>query len=398
MKNQFYMSHKKYILLIIPFLLLFCCSKGERSKIMMVGERIVVNPKQADCFKYSDIFDSVDYITIPTDTNFIIGSIDKMIVTDSHILIMDKFITHSIFIFDKKGEKKVQLYKRGKGPGEYITLQDIFFDSVTQELAIYCNLSRKIVYYNLDGEFIREKQIAFYVGRITPLKNNYAVFCEYLHNKVMMKDREYPNLFLITNTDSVISSTSYFSNVDVSVVWSSMPDFSTVNDTTLAIKPDHCNTVYHITENDIKPRYYIDFGRYNLDERYWAKTEERESTVETVDEYCNDLGFCESYLFFEDSRFLYFKYKQNKKIRFVFHSLDTNKTINADRFINDMDQITLYNPKFIINKKIYCILNAEEIINAKDYLKQNKLLPNRVLDNIKEFDNPVIVVFSLKEF
>jgi hypothetical protein len=383
-------------------IILCCCSCTNESEnnfeFYAVGDDIIINPSETNEIRYSQLFNSVNYIRIPTDSNFLIGNIDKLLITENHVLIMDKYISRSVFIFDKAGKNKIQLYKQGRGPGEYIAMQDIYFNSTTQELSIYCNMRKKMLYYDLTGKFIREKPITYNAGRVIPVGENYAVFCEYRLNEKFKKERQYPNLLLSTKTDSLISSTCFFSNVDVSIVWSSLPDFSQWNKKIAAIKPDHCNIVYHVTEDSIYPAYHLDFGKYSLDTRYWKKTKEYGTSVEKVDDYCNRLGFCESYNFLEDSDYLYFNYKQNKKIHFAFYSLKTKKLVNAHKLTNDMDQITLFYPKFFQDKKFYCLLSSEDIIMAKKYLAQNQLIPTHILDNVEEFDNPVIVVFSLKDF
>ncbi len=56
---------------------------------------------------------------------------------------------------------------------------------------------------------------------------------------------------------SILSMANYFKGeINPSVVWSSLCDFSLVGDS-LSIKPDHCNIVYHIVGNNIYPAYKL---------------------------------------------------------------------------------------------------------------------------------------------
>ena len=52
----------------------------------------------------SDIADSLSYIKLATDTSNLIGVIDKIIPLKDRILIVDKDITQTIYIFDKSGK------------------------------------------------------------------------------------------------------------------------------------------------------------------------------------------------------------------------------------------------------------------------------------------------------
>lgn len=377
------------------------CGKRENNTIVTIidgDKNISIDPIQSvDNTYFSNIFSSIEYIQIPTDSTFLIGNIDKMIVVDNHIIIMDKYISRSVFIFEKNKQKKVVIHKQGKGPGEYAALQDIFYNAVTNELGIFCNLQRKIVYYSLEGEYSREQPLNINAGKILPVQDNVAAYCEFYRNENLNQHDNYPNVTLIS-TNSVIQSDCFFYDVDPSVVWSSNPDFSRVDHNTIAILPDHCNTVYHINEDSIHAMFQFDFGKHNLDEQYWKKTREEGISVEEVDEFCYHEGYCETYNFRQDSSYIFVKYRHKGKHFFVFHSLITDVTINSQRLINDMDKTTLFFPKFFKNNKFYCLIESEEIALVKSYLKQNKLLPDKILDNCKEFDNPVIAVLSLKDF
>jgi hypothetical protein len=386
---------------VIIFIFLLSCGKNDQydSDNIIAHEIISINPLNAQKVNYSQIFSAVDYIPIPTDNDFLIGNIDKLLVTENNVLIMDKYITHSVFIFDKMSTKKIQLYKQGNGPGEYISMQDVFFDSDKQEVAIYCNMRKKLLYYNLEGKFVREKPVSFFGARFSPVGKNEVMFCEYFINHTGKKRKKYPNIILSSRIGDIKSSADFFfEDVDVSIVWSSLPDFSKVDERVVSIKPDHCNIVYHVSEDSIFPAYQLDFGKYNIDARYWKKARENNVTLKRVDDYCNSLELCESYCILEDADYLFFNYKQKNKIYTAFYSKKTKKLINANAFMNDMDQITAFYPIYIQDKKIYCILSSEDIITAKSYLTQNKLLPADVLNNVQEFDNPVIAVFTLKDF
>ncbi|GHV27004.1 hypothetical protein FACS1894176_08440 [Bacteroidia bacterium] len=384
------------ILLIAP-----SCTQDSRndSEMIVADNTLLINPSEAQKVNYSQVFSKVDYIPIPTDEDFLIGDVDKLIVTDSHILMMDKYISHSVFIFDKSGTEKIQLSKLGNAPGEYVVMQDIFFDSEKQELVIYCNIRKKLLCYNVNGKFIREESIPFRGWRVKPVGNNYAIFSDYIFNDNAKKSKKYPNIILSSLSENIISSADFFTeDVDTKIVWSSVPDFSETTDKSVSIKPDHGNIVYHITADSIYPAYRLDFGKYNIDARYWEKATEKGVTLKRVNEYCNALGLCESYNLLEDSDYLYFNYKQKEKANTVFYSKKTNKMVHANAFLNDMDQITAFHPKLLYDKKIYCLLKAEDILLAKTFLAQNKLLPPEILDNTQEFDNPVIVIFTLKDF
>ncbi len=391
------MTHKLYTI-IISFLLCSCTSniiiESEQANIT-----INIDPQKSQNMKYSDIFSIIEHIPIPTDSNFLIGNIDKLSITDSLIILMDKSISNSIFIFDKQGNDKLKIHKPGKGPGEYNVLTDMYYDTNKGAIGIHCKRRRKLIYYTPQGEYIQEKTVPFYVSRVLPLTDNYALFCDYSCNTETEKKQNFANIILSDSQKGIISTANYFNgNIKRSIVYSSDPDFSRWSNDTLSIKPDHSNIIYHLTSDNIFSAYKLNFGKYTLDHRFWNLAYKENTTFEKITELCDNLGICESFNVLEDKDYLFLRYKFKGKVCSVFYSKKTGKMFNIKKFNNDMDGITVFYPKLIKDNKIYCTLTTEDLLTAKDYLIQNKLISPKLINNVKEFDNPIIVAFTLKKF
>jgi hypothetical protein len=312
---------------------------------------------------------------------------------------MDKYITKSVYAFDRQGKNKIVINRHGNGPGDYIAMRDIYFDKKQNAIGIHCAMRKKLLYYNMQGQYIREESLPFYTTRVFPLSDNYLMYGDYSNNAELEKKKTYPNVILTTQQGKVLSSADfYYKNIDRSVVWSSEPDFSEYSKGSVSIKPDHCNIVYHATTDSIYPAYRLDFGEFTLDKSYWKKARENGATLEKVKEYCYNKGFCETLRMLEDNDYLFFKYRFKDKINCVFYSKKTGKMIHIDLFKNDIDDITAFFPILLQDNKMYCLLSVEDIFTAKKYLVENQLLPDKILNSVKEFDNPVIVAFTLKDF
>ena len=61
-----------------------------------------------------------------------------------------------------------------------------------------------------------------------------------------------------------------------------------------------------------------------------------------------------------------------------------------------MDYVTLFRPIAIHDDKLYCLLDSEEVYKMKEEL--TGVLPDRLLENVQEFGNPIIAIFTLKPF
>lgn len=58
--------------------------------------------KKESNIKLSSLVDSIYYIPLETKDEFLIGNIDKLIVTDKEIYVLDKNITTATYCFDQK--------------------------------------------------------------------------------------------------------------------------------------------------------------------------------------------------------------------------------------------------------------------------------------------------------
>ena len=123
-----------------------------------------------------DMVKSIDYIKL--DSSEPVGVIDKMIVTNDKIFIMDSFAAQQIFVFDKTGKLLFRIKNKGRGPKEYISIWDMQVDTIRNEILVNDALARSYLYYSTDdGTFLRrEKGIAnCYLARIDSLSINLQI-------------------------------------------------------------------------------------------------------------------------------------------------------------------------------------------------------------------------------
>lgn len=140
---------------------------------------------------------------------------------------MDREISNSIFIFDRYGKNKVRLQKVGRGPGEYLVLQDFHYDTNERALGIHCTRRRKLMYYSPEGEYLFEKPLPFHALRAVPLSNRYALFCDYIRNVNSKHKGKLANIMLTNSEKEILSSADFFErDRNMRVIYTSFPDFS----------------------------------------------------------------------------------------------------------------------------------------------------------------------------
>ncbi|HWR94939.1 MAG TPA: 6-bladed beta-propeller [Flavobacterium sp.] len=100
-------------------------------------------------------FMDVEYIPLETKTEFVTQG-DVMAIGDKFIFVKNGANDGDIFVFDRKTGKALRKINRmGKGPEEYIHITDIVLDEVNNEIYINCISTKKILVYDLLGNFKR---------------------------------------------------------------------------------------------------------------------------------------------------------------------------------------------------------------------------------------------------
>jgi len=120
------------------------------------NDLITINIDQANMHNtilFSEIFKQIRIVPLETTRECLIGNIDKMLIRNDTIYILDEKIARSLFVFDKTGKFIRKIGKLGKGPGEYNKPRSFSIDTKNKIINIYG--VGKILNYTLNGDFIR---------------------------------------------------------------------------------------------------------------------------------------------------------------------------------------------------------------------------------------------------
>jgi hypothetical protein len=113
----------------------------------------LVNKSQA--INITDIVDSVKFIKLETTDESLIGEIRHVIFYDGLYYINEKK-SASVLVFDETGKYKFKISKKGRGPGEYGEISRLLIDKKNRRILIYDVHARKMIYYTLEGQFVKE--------------------------------------------------------------------------------------------------------------------------------------------------------------------------------------------------------------------------------------------------
>lgn len=127
------------------------CKKSDTKQLITVDVTKSYPEKELILQDFMD----VEYIPLETNKEFVTQGV-VMAIGSKYIIVKNRTEEGDIFVFDRKSGKALRkINKKGKGPEEYSHLTDIVLDEENNELFVNCLTSKKILVYDLFGNFKR---------------------------------------------------------------------------------------------------------------------------------------------------------------------------------------------------------------------------------------------------
>ena len=154
----------KAISIIRLYTIIFCittlysCNKSSIITDFSNIETITIDYENGPIVCFDSIVSDIKFIKLETKENNMIGDIYKMLITNDRIIIADKFSSKSVHLFDISGKHISKLSNLGNGPQEFLNITDV---DITPSglIAIKDNYKDILLYYNMDGEFVKKEDI-----------------------------------------------------------------------------------------------------------------------------------------------------------------------------------------------------------------------------------------------
>ena len=186
--------------LILSVFILTSCSVQEppnnRSYIPIDFEQAIDRE-----IKLESIADSIKFTFLEYDKKNIVGKIKKFKITRKYILVVDQ--QEKLFVFKRNGELLSTIHNRGKGPSEYVSIEDFSVDPNEEHIFILASTNGKVLKYTTNGLYENEYSIDHtHAAHLSGLLNgNYCIYQSARFSK------EHLNLFI---TDANFTVTHSF--------------------------------------------------------------------------------------------------------------------------------------------------------------------------------------------
>ncbi|MDR2232085.1 MAG: 6-bladed beta-propeller [Tannerella sp.] len=430
---------------IFGFLIILICLSACSGDKKSVGEvpviDVISSVEHYQRVYCSDLFSSMELIPLETKQECLMGTNYTLKLKDSMIIVrsipgmggMIGPVNISLYAFDRSGNFINPIGRKGQGPEEYISIGDPFFNM--DQPTLFVEDMKKVIEYDLQGNFIRSFKIIEidsgvklsnygYVGGglfIAKMPNN----GKNEYNYCIMDEqgnflKGFPNYIFFQK------EREYASTMEIAI------DPIRVDDQ-LYLKDMLNDTIYSLSNMELKPEFVFGFGQYSYPIEYMSGAGDALQRLLPDNAFLLSRGF--GYLVGTPNFFFYrvripkvYKGPKSKQVYIDFlgeykstddfvHGIyniaqHTNILLDTEPFylqkgiINDLNGGLSFIPKYYAgNGEVIDIWNPADMkemltdeyfasLKIKDPQAHQKL--KELLKTLKEDDNPVVVVAKLK--
>lgn len=398
----------RFIIFSILFFNITCTRIKEQSKNEMELINISVNPELIENEEpLKSFIENISYLYIITPLDIPIGGVEELIVTSDRLYLRSGMTFSTIFTMSRNGDFLSALQKEGKGPGEYSYVQSIFTGN-HKDLYIFDIGNQKVIQYDSLSSFKSEWKHGQYGQQMVKYQDLFILNTGYSGSNnsgffnliVFDKDFKLLNRYLPYN-EKLARFISFGDPLSLSFYKQNLFFTQFISD-----------TIYQITSNQIYPRFFVDFGKYRMQNDDYTKNYRHSG--EFFDELNRkNRAFWIRNVLITD-RYLFFMYVFNSNERFVIYDKKDQNIIHVKGFTNNIDFIQWNNepiewPLAVFENKIYSFIEPADFIVSinelksrlpstawKEFVEQHQDIIN-IYNKIDKNSNPILRICTLKK-
>lgn len=343
-----------------------------------------------DLFNINNYIDTIKFVFFDDlSEDALIGNIEKIIVSDRYIYIMDRVSENGVVIFDVEGHFVTRI-DRGEGPGEISQAYDIVFDEYSRHLIV--KDPRGLIFFNETGEYIEEERPPLQFSDFECARNGYLC---YQHHS------SYNDHLTVHSKNAIL-----FVDKQFKLKWSALPHYnytplgmndiiSHSSDCFLYTKALN-DTIYGLDTNVVYAKYVLNLGTDKLP--FSFLNDKDVSNIEVFDRQFRSTNYTylESYL--ETSTHQAFRIGNSKQGRsFVFRDKYSGNVVGGCvTYVNQQELPMLFDPFaacddwFVLPYVMHGVRHFSSPLISETY--------NEYLSRIDEESNPVLILYKLKHF
>ena len=383
-KKQIRNKSLSFLILLIP--LLSQCNKATKKTDSSDLKNINVSVASLkETITKEELIDTLWNVRLESDGNNLISKCDKVVSHKDYLYILD-WGQQKVFAFSMNGKYLGNIGRRGRGPNEYLHIEEIYVTPYDQ-VVLYDAPDHKLFYYTLSGDFVKIEEEPLSFVNMRELPNG---------SKIYYTDKKYNEQEKIRNTHITIRTKSdnilvFLPNKAEIEVKMRSPDtyLFNSNDAFFFHLPFR-NSIYQIQKvkiqnNRLVEKYRITFNRKGIPENVFTST---------IDEnkFLNDYARSNNYISIIGS-------VQATESHIII-PLFCNLKLAGNIWISRISGKAIATGKILIDENTYLpgltrSTRGDTIICIKDAYYS---MSTGIDLNLKDNENPEVTFYVLKKF
>jgi hypothetical protein len=331
-----------------------------------------------------DLYASIRLIPLETNDSCLMADPRKIIAANNRFYILS---AHAVFLFNADGTFLRRIHHRGRGPHEYIELDDF---AVTENGNIEIAGGNKIMKYTTDDSLLLEQNLPQYVDRIAMLSENLTVchnstyYPLYLWNA---NKKKVVNLLQKDEKKSILGHLPLIQYHDI-----------------IYYQAPYSSDILQVTPDGTKKEWHIDFDKRNI-------TNLVQTVIGQYSVYAPEPHMADINLFLETDNYVYIDFSVSELGDYplkLFYSKESRKNrVHNDNLLFE-EEFSFPSPTAIsedncfmeILSPIYIFKRLEDWGKTLTDPEDRALLESlkAQMANVTPEDNPVICVYTLQDF
>ena len=330
---------------------------------------------------------------IPFYSKYPIGQIDKLIIFDKYVIVLDARKTESIYIFDISGQLLHVIAGKGAGPRDYLGLSDISINRDDSLIVVNDRLALQTLYFSLDGKFVKKTKAS--PCTYFEFFNNQFINLTSYRQSFSNKFNENFNLTISAN-DSILYKGFPYYPLQVDAVNHKGLNFNYKGE--LLYMPDLCDSIYQfVNDSTFTVKYVINQKKSLWNKRYDELSIREYSRLVVGSSYtcpCPPFLETENFIYYQvevgyneyiiGTHFFYDKLKkQSYKLGWIIE--ETTETITVPNVVPY--PMTVYGNYYVGLALPHTIEGAVELQKNNKMIFENKefsdILQNKVTDELE---------------
>jgi hypothetical protein len=371
------------------------------------GDPIVLNLEQSQVdakIKLSDLITDYRMLSLKNWEGGVVGDIDKILLSDSLVFILDQYIFNSLQIFDLfTGEQVVQFIPTGEGPGEMKSITEFDLDIVNRKILIYDNSLAKVLYFSFEGDFLYEKRLPIRAHSFRIFSGNQLLFSSYNNGNDHLGKTAESDLFLL-DSNFIIQNTYKYPKINQMLSDFVPRDVIRENGGVVTYFPRFANELLQIDieKNTISPILQVD-----LESRGLSNKDLKDVGPDFISERKEDQKFYGFGQHFDTPNWTAMKFNRFGGTELhVYYNKITGEVISGTGFEYDFEDLIFYSFPLICADQLCVSFIKLGNTQYKDYEEFFKKMEGsgreftkvkKFLESVEDFEQPVLLIFKLKD-